>query len=36
VPIIAGAPEKHAPFEATRLTIEVDAFEPFLAVLGAA
>ncbi len=34
--IIAGPPEKRAPFEATRLTIKVDALEPFLAVLKAA
>jgi catechol 2,3-dioxygenase-like lactoylglutathione lyase family enzyme len=34
--IVAGPPEKRAPFEATRLTIEVDALEPFLAVLKAA
>ncbi|MDR3514509.1 MAG: hypothetical protein P4M00_01740 [Azospirillaceae bacterium] len=31
--IIAGPPEKRAPFEATRLTIKVDALEPFLDVL---
>ena len=31
--IIAGRPEKRAPFEATRLTIKVDALEPHLAVL---
>jgi catechol 2,3-dioxygenase-like lactoylglutathione lyase family enzyme len=34
--IIAGPPEKRAPFEATRLTIKVDALEPSLAVLKAA
>jgi hypothetical protein len=34
--IIAGPPEKRAPFEATRLTIKVDALGPFLAVLKAA
>jgi hypothetical protein len=34
--IIAGPPDKRAPFEATRLTIKVDALEPFLAVLKAA
>ena len=31
--IIAGAPENRAPFEATRLTIRVEALEPFLDVL---
>jgi Glyoxalase-like domain len=31
--IIAGAPEKRRPFEATRLTIKVDALEALLAVL---
>ena len=31
--IIAGRPEKRAPFEATRLTIKVDRLEPFLDVL---
>jgi hypothetical protein len=31
--IIAGPPAKRAPFEATRLTIKVDALEPFLATL---
>jgi len=31
--IIAGPPEKRAPFEATRLTIKVAALEPFLDVL---
>jgi hypothetical protein len=31
--IIAGAPENRAPFEATRLTIKVEALEPFLRVL---
>jgi len=31
--IIAGSPEKRAQFEATRLTIEVSALEPFLDVL---
>jgi hypothetical protein len=31
--IIAGAPEKRAPFEATRLTVKVDALEPFVKVL---
>jgi catechol 2,3-dioxygenase-like lactoylglutathione lyase family enzyme len=34
--IIAGPPEKRAPFEATRLTIKVDALEPSLAVLKTA
>jgi hypothetical protein len=34
--IVAGSPEKRAPFEATRLTIKVDKLEPFLAVLKAA
>jgi len=34
--IISGPPEKRAPFEVTRLTIEVDALKPFLAVLKAA
>ena len=34
--IVAGPPEKRAPFEATRLTIKVDALEPHLAVLKAA
>ena len=34
--IVAGPPDKRAPFEATRLTIKVDALEPFLAVLKAA
>jgi hypothetical protein len=28
--IIAGRPEKRAPFEATRLTVKVDALEPFV------
>jgi hypothetical protein len=31
--IIAGPPEKRAPFEATRLTIKVARLEPFLDVL---
>jgi len=31
--IIAGPAEKRAPFEATRLTIKVEALEPMLAVL---
>jgi Glyoxalase-like domain len=31
--IIAGAPEKRRRFEATRLTIKVDALEPMLEVL---
>jgi hypothetical protein len=31
--IIAGPPEKRAPFETTRLTIKVDALEPHMAVL---
>jgi hypothetical protein len=31
--IIAGAPEKRAVFEATRVTIKVEKLEPFLAVL---
>jgi uncharacterized glyoxalase superfamily protein PhnB len=31
--IIAGPPEKRAPFEKTRLTIKVEALEPFLDVL---
>jgi uncharacterized glyoxalase superfamily protein PhnB len=31
--IIAGAPEKRAPFEATRLTVKVGALEPFVEVL---
>ena len=31
--IIAGAPEKRAPFETTRLTIKVTALEPFLDLL---
>jgi hypothetical protein len=31
--IVAGAPEKRAPFEATRLTVKVDALEPFVKVL---
>jgi catechol 2,3-dioxygenase-like lactoylglutathione lyase family enzyme len=34
--IIAGPLEKRAPFEATRLTIKVDALEPFVAVLKTA
>ena len=34
--IVAGPPDKRAPFEATRLTIKVDALEPFLAVLRTA
>ena len=29
--IVAGAPARRAPFEATRLTIKVDALEPFVA-----
>jgi hypothetical protein len=32
--IIAGPPEKRRPFEATRLTIKVDALEPVLDVLA--
>jgi hypothetical protein len=31
--IIAGPPERRAPFEATRLTIKVDTLEPLLDVL---
>jgi hypothetical protein len=31
--IVAGAPEKRAPFEETRLTIKVEALEPFLDLL---
>ncbi|HTU55147.1 MAG TPA: hypothetical protein VMF62_14360 [Acetobacteraceae bacterium] len=31
--IIAGPAEKRAPFEATRLTIRVEALEPFLELL---
>jgi uncharacterized glyoxalase superfamily protein PhnB len=31
--IIAGPPEKRRPFEATRLTIKVEALEPVLATL---
>jgi uncharacterized glyoxalase superfamily protein PhnB len=31
--IVAGPPEKRAPFEATRLTIKVDALEPYVKVL---
>jgi hypothetical protein len=31
--IIAGPPEKRRPFEATRLTIKVEALEPALEVL---
>lgn len=31
--IIAGRPDKRAPFETTRLTIKVDRLEPFLEVL---
>jgi hypothetical protein len=31
--IIAGQPEKRAPFEATRLTVKVGALEPFVEVL---
>jgi hypothetical protein len=34
--IIAGAPERRAPFETTRLTIKVKALEPFLDLLGKA
>ena len=34
--IIAGAAEKRLPFEATRLTIKVDALEPALAWLAEA
>ena len=34
--IIAGPPEKRRPFEATRLTVKVDALEPFIDVLKAA
>jgi len=34
--IIAGPPEKRASFEATRLTIKVDALEPYVAALKAA
>jgi hypothetical protein len=32
--IIAGPPEKRRPFEATRLTIKVDALEPALEALA--
>jgi len=31
--VIAGAPEKRRPFEATRLTIKVETLEPVLSVL---
>jgi hypothetical protein len=31
--IIAGPPEKRAPFEATRLTIKVDVLEPLVEIL---
>lgn len=31
--VIAGPPDKRAPFEATRLTVKVDALEPFVKVL---
>lgn len=34
--IIAGPPERRAPFEATRLTIQVDRLEPTIAVLEGA
>jgi len=34
--IIAGPPERRAPFEATRLTIEVDRLEPTIDLLKAA
>jgi uncharacterized glyoxalase superfamily protein PhnB len=34
--IIAGAPEKRAPFEATRLTIKVHTLEPLLETLKGA
>jgi hypothetical protein len=34
--IVAGPPDMRASFEATRLTIKVDALEPFVAVLKAA
>jgi len=32
--IIAGTPERRAPFEATRLTVTVDRLESIIAVLG--
>lgn len=31
--IIAGSPERRAPFEATRLTIKVDRLEPYVKLL---
>ncbi|WP_419729379.1 VOC family protein [Lichenicola sp.] len=34
--IIAGAADRRAPFEATRLTIQVDRLEPYRAMLEAA
>jgi hypothetical protein len=34
--IIAGLPERRAPFEATRLTIEVDRLEPYVELLSKA
>jgi uncharacterized glyoxalase superfamily protein PhnB len=34
--VIAGPPEKRRPFEATRLTIKVEALEPVVALLEAA
>lgn len=34
--IIAGPPERRAPFEATRLTIKVDRLEPFIEILDQA
>lgn len=33
--IIAGAPERRAPFEATRLTVKVDRLEPVIALFAA-
>ena len=32
--IIAGPPERRAPFEATRLTIQVDRLEPYVDLLA--
>lgn len=34
--IIAGSPERRAPFEATRMTIQVDRLEPYLELLNQA
>ncbi|WP_370677951.1 VOC family protein [Pleomorphomonas sp. PLEO] len=34
--IIAGPPERRAPFEAARLTIQVDRLEPYITIMGKA